>query len=428
MINKLKHIANTKEKKTVLSNFFSLSALQIVTYLFPLITLPYLIRVLGVEKYGLVMFAQSFVLFFNIIVDYGFNLSATKEISINRENKDIIDEVFSSVIFIKAILLLVSFVVLTIVVLNYPKFTQNKEVFFFSFLWVVGQALFPIWYFQGIEKMKYITIVNVIAKSLFTISIFIFIREKSDYILVPILNGLGLVFSGLFSLFFIFFHFKQRFYFNKIKLFKHLKAGFHVFVSSSAFVLLVNSPLFFIGLWLGDTMAGIYSAFDKIVNAGKNLFIVVAQVLFPYMSRLYNENKVKYKKVYIKYLLAITFISIIAIFLVYLLADWFVPFYFGEKFVSYSYIFHILFLVMFIGVISNVLGLNGLLVMGKVKLLSLSQLIPALIFVVCAPWLLKYNIGLNAFLALYVISFVGIVVVRSYSVFNEFKKYKEKNE
>lgn len=422
MISKIKNIANTNEKKTILNNFLSLSTLQVVTYLLPLITLPYLIRVLGVEKYGLVMFAQSFVLFFNIIVDYGFNLSATKEISINRENKKMVDEVFSSVMSIKIILLLFSLVVLCLIVLNYPKFTQNKEVFFASFLWVIGQALFPIWYFQGIEKMKYITIVNVIAKSLFTITIFIFIREKSDYILVPILNGLGLVFSGILSMLFIFFHFKQQFYFNKINLLKHLKAGFHVFVSSSAYVLLVNSPLFFIGLWLGDTMAGIYSAFDKIVNAGKNLFIVVAQVLFPYMSRLYSEDKVKYKKIYVKYLITVVVVSVGAIFLVYLLADWFVPFYFGEKFVSYIYIFYILFSVMFIGVISNVLGLNGLLVMGKTKVLSLSQLIPALIFITIAPWLLKYNIGLNIFLGLYIISFIVIVMVRGHFVFKEFRK------
>ena len=88
LINKLKNIANTEDKKRLLSNFFSLSILQTFTYILPLLTLPYLVRVLGAEKFGLVVFAQAFIMFFNILVDYGFNLSATREISVNRENKE----------------------------------------------------------------------------------------------------------------------------------------------------------------------------------------------------------------------------------------------------------------------------------------------------------------------------------------------------
>jgi len=82
LINKLKNIANTKDKKRLLSNFFSLSVLQIFTYILPLLTLPYLVRVLGVEKFGLVMFAQAFMMLFNLLVEYGFILSATREVSI----------------------------------------------------------------------------------------------------------------------------------------------------------------------------------------------------------------------------------------------------------------------------------------------------------------------------------------------------------
>ena len=113
MINKIKNMVNSEDKKRLASNFFSLSVLQVFTYVLPLLTLPYLVRVLGVETFGLVAFATAFITFFNILVDYGFNLSATREVSIHRENKDKITEIYSSVLSIKFILIFVSLIILS---------------------------------------------------------------------------------------------------------------------------------------------------------------------------------------------------------------------------------------------------------------------------------------------------------------------------
>ena len=149
MINRIKNIVNTEDKKRLLSNFFSLSVLQAFTYILPLLTLPYLVRNLGIDKFGLVMFSQAFIMFFSILVDYGFNLSATREISIHRDNKEKITEIFSTVIMIKVILIIVSFLILSILVFSFEIFLNNYKLYFFTFLMVIGQALFPVWYFQG---------------------------------------------------------------------------------------------------------------------------------------------------------------------------------------------------------------------------------------------------------------------------------------
>ncbi len=180
ILDKIKRLTNTEDKKRLLSNFFSLSVLQGANYILPLITLPYLVRVLGPERYGLIAFAQAFIRYFSILTDYGFNLSATREISIHRNNAQKVSEIFSSVMIIKLGLLFLSFVIMSILVFSFWKFRQDWLIYYLTFGMVVGQVLFPVWFFQGMERMKYITFLNITAKLIFTIAIFVFIRQASD--------------------------------------------------------------------------------------------------------------------------------------------------------------------------------------------------------------------------------------------------------
>ena len=112
--NIYKFFRGSGDKKNLATNFFSLSALQAVNMILPLITLPYLVRVLGVENFGLVNFALSIIMYFNILVSFGFSLSATREISIHRDNPQKISEIFSAVMLIKITLLLISLITISI--------------------------------------------------------------------------------------------------------------------------------------------------------------------------------------------------------------------------------------------------------------------------------------------------------------------------
>ena len=133
-----------ESNKVLFKNFTSLSLLQIANYIFPLITLPYLVRVLGPEKYGLVSFAIAFAGYFTIITDYGFNLSATQEISINRNDKERVAEIFSSVITLKIMFFIISSLIFFAILFFISQFHEHRFLFFVTFLSVLGTALFPL--------------------------------------------------------------------------------------------------------------------------------------------------------------------------------------------------------------------------------------------------------------------------------------------
>jgi PST family polysaccharide transporter len=371
------------------------------------------VRVLGVEKFGLIMFAQAFIMYFNVLVDYGFNLSATREISIHRENKEKITEIYSSVMIIKFILILVSFLLLSIVVFSFERFSSDWILYYFTFLIVIGQALFPVWYFQGIENMKYITIINVSSKLFFTALIFIFIQEEGDYIYVPLINGLGFLITGVSSLYIVNKKFNQLLNFKNLRIKYYLKEGFYVFLSISSSTVLSASPILFIGLFINFSVAGYYAAFQRIITAVKNLFLIINQTFFPRLSKMYNENIIKYNKIWKKLTLYSLISSILFYFLILLFSERVISLYLGAEFLEKIYILDILAITVVFYVIINSLGLNGLLVMGKHKELAYSQIIPAILFFLLSPLVLM-QFDLKIYIYLVLLVDLLIILIRVY--------------
>src|SRR5208283_4470848 len=122
LIQKTYRMIDPNEGSKVLHNVSSLSGLQVVTFFFPIIILPYLFRVIGPEKFGLIAFAQAFVQYFMILTDYGFNVTATKEISLCIENKTKVCNVISAVMTIKTVLAFMSLLILCVVIYFVPRF------------------------------------------------------------------------------------------------------------------------------------------------------------------------------------------------------------------------------------------------------------------------------------------------------------------
>ena len=279
------------EKKQLFSNFFSLLTLQGTNYVLPLITFPYLVQVLGVEYFGLLAFATAVIAYFSIIVDYGFNLTATREISIHRENKEKIVEIFSAVMTIKIVLMIFSFILLSLIVFSFERLSSNWEVYLITFGTVIGHVLFPIWFFQGMERMKYISYLNIFAKVLFTIAIFVFVKEQSDFYLVPLLTSIGFIVAGIWSLVLIYREFDVKFKWQSIATLKsYFIDGWHIFVSRIYVNIYTTTNIILLGLFINNTAVGYYSIAEKIVVAIGGLFQPANQTIYPYLARKYKDN------------------------------------------------------------------------------------------------------------------------------------------
>jgi len=387
-----------KDKKRLFENFISLSVLQGANYILPLITLPYLVRVLGPEKFGLIAFAQAFIQYFNILTDYGFNLSATREIAIHREDKEKVSEIFSAVMIIKFGLLLLSLIILTIIVFSFKKFRQDWLIYYLTFGMVVGQALFPMWFFQGMEKMKYITFLNITAKLIFTVSIFIFVHKVSDYIYVPLINSLGFLVAGGLALWIVYKNFKLIFKYPSLKQLKYqLKEGWYIFISTVAISLYTISNTFILGLFTNNTIVGYYSAAEKLIKAVQGLLAPISQTIYPYISKLVSESK----ESGIKFIQKITFliggISFILSLFIFVFASSIVGIVLGDKYVESVPVLRILAFLPFIIGLSNIFGIQTMLTFNYKKAFSNILICASVINIVLAFILVPFyqHIGIS---------------------------------
>ncbi len=384
-LQKIKNLFKSKDAKVLLENFVSLSALQLVGMLLPLITLPYVLRVIDFDKFGIIALATSFTTYFQSITDYSFQITATRDVSIFKQSPKKLNFIYSKVMSIKFIFLTISFLIIFLVILLYPPFFEERLVFLLSSIMLIGYALFPTWFFQGIEKMKYITFLNVGIKLFFTIFIFFFINEKEDYWIYPLLNSAGFIGAGLVGQYIILKKFKLKFYWIKPRILKQtIKKNFPIFVNQFSPVLYNNSNIFVLGFFVSDYLLGIYSAIQKIIELAARLLNITSRVFFPFLNR----KKEKFKD-FKKMLLAITSLLVLSIILLNKVVFWYLNIEHTQAFTILS----ILLVGLFGIAIYNIWGLNYFIIKRNDKLVMKNTILASLIgFFLAFPLIYFYGI------------------------------------
>lgn len=281
-----KKINSSKDGKTVFANFGYLSLLQIAGYVFPLITMPYLARVIGADGFGKIAFASAIIVWIQTISDWGFNLTATRDVAQNRNNKEKVSRIFSNVLWARCILTILSGLILLFVVLFVPYLRENADIIFVTFLLVPGYILFPEWFFQAIERMKYTTIFNLIIKLIFTISVFIFIHKREDYLIQPLLTTIGYLLCGIGALYLILKKWGYTLYKPELtEIHETIRNSADVFINNLMPNLYNSFSVMLLGFFCGSTANGVYDGGNKFPTIFYNFQSVLSRAFYPFLSR-----------------------------------------------------------------------------------------------------------------------------------------------
>ncbi len=292
MIKKAKNIV--ANNTLLFKNLSFITILQVTTLVFPLITYPYLIRVLGKDLYGAVIYAQAVVAYFAIVVNFGFNISATKDVSIYREDPEKLSEIVSSVYIIKVTLFLLCFITFIGVIYGIPSLRQHYHLLLLTYGGTLGEVLLPIWFYQGIEKMKYMTYVSISSKLFFTVCVFIFIHSADDYLCMPILLSLGTIVGGVISFILVFKVENIYFTFPKLSAISlYLKRTFPFFLSRLSGVAYTQTNTVIIGSYLGMAEVSYYDLAKKLSNLLMIPNSIINTGVYPKIAKEKNLNFVK---------------------------------------------------------------------------------------------------------------------------------------
>ena len=275
------------DRRRLLGNMASLFTLQGTNYILPLIIIPYLVRVLGPEKYGLVVFAQAVIQYFVIVTDYGFNMSATRDVALHRNDPDQVNQIISTVILIKFLLALIGAIFLTIMIFTIGNLYHHYTLYLAVYLTVIGSTIFPTWLFQGLERMRELTVLNIVSRLVTTAAIFIVVQKPNDYTVAATLQSVPGILASIPAWYII-----RRDGLGKYRapslseIKSQLKSGYHLFLSSMSVNVYTTSNIVILGIFGGPTEVGYFSPAYKLVLAIFGLLSPITQTLYPHISSI----------------------------------------------------------------------------------------------------------------------------------------------
>lgn len=340
------------DKKKLAGNFLWLGVLQASNYALPLLTTPYIFRVLGEKDFGVIMTAQYFIQLFIFLCDYGFAYTATKNIALNKANRTIVSRIFWSVMIIKSCLCVFSVICLTALLLANPNYGSNYSIYIAMFCMVLGQIFFPVWLFQGFEKMQFITVISVIPRIITTVAMFIFVKNSSDSFLAALLMSVGYLAGGVISFFFAIHKFKIKIIVPGIKEIKReFKDGWSIFLS------IMGSSIYTTGagpvlslMTHNDILVGYFAAADKLVRGITSMYNPIILGFFPYIAQRMKNSIDDGIRTFKKYFVKLTILTGSGSLGIYFLGGWVGIKIFGPDFENSIAIIKILSIIPLFGV------------------------------------------------------------------------------
>lgn len=409
--------------KLVYKNFVFLFIVQFSNYVLPFLVIPLLTRALGIEGFGKYAYYIALPNLLMIIIKFGFEFSATRQISIEEDNKERLVRIVSSVYLIRACLLVLMSALLFAIISMFKPDQQMSSLVLGGFLLLLGQALLPIWYFQGLQQMKYVTFYTVTTKIVYVGLLFLLISDVQDYGLAVIIYGLAFAVAGVASSLHVFYQQKFRFTCSMSDIKEQLVQAFPFFTSRVCVTSYTASIVPILGHIGTPTQVAIYAASEKLYMAAQSVMYPLANALFPHVAK--HRDIALFKKLF--------FIAI-ALFIVggvigYFVAPHLIIFLFGADFAAAVDIFYLHMIALVFVLPSILLGYPLLAALGFSKEANNSVIFGALLFFVLASFALYTGVaGAEYFVISVIIVEAVVCLLRGYFAMSKVFLKKDKVE
>lgn len=271
-----------KNNTKVVENYFFMTALQIISSAFGILIYPYLIRVMGADSYGLYVYAISVTTYFLSFIAFGFNFVGLKLISQNKVNVEVKSNVVSAIISAKTYLAVLSCIAFAVIVMSIPFLRDHKIIFTITFVQILSEIIFPVWYFQGIQKMKIVTYTQLFFRILSVPFIILMIRSAEDCWKYAMIASLTVVLPAISM--FIYLIRNEKLNIRLIspgKLKTYFKDALPFFWSSTAGTIKQESVTIIIGAFFGMKDVALYDLANKLIILPRMLTSSINAALFP---------------------------------------------------------------------------------------------------------------------------------------------------
>ena len=321
-INLLVPFGNFIRNKS-LQNFLFLALIQSSTVLISIISMPLLIQSIGAEQFGWVNLSLSVIIVFNILVGFGFNLSAPREVALNQSNKAELSQLVSNIFSAKLLLAAFSTGLILLGAYGFNLFEGYRHILVLSVFLLFSEASFPLWFFQGMEKMKLVSVATIFSKLLFLMGLVLVIHKPEQSHWVNFLLGISGLGVNLCLLLYIHVILDIRFFSPQFSsIWKNLKDNVLLFFSNLASHISINGGLIILSFFASAATLGMYSLAERVVMILRLFPALIIQAIFPNSSKLYQADQASFfsflKKVYFGTLGIAALISVAT----YLAAPW----------------------------------------------------------------------------------------------------------
>ena len=257
----------------------------------PLLVVPYIVSICGIENYGKTSIALAISFLMMVFIDYGSDIIGVRNAAVNRDDHEQLEQIFVTTFSAKLILLVLVLTFSSLLFCFVPFFSSEKKLFFLGLPILIGQFINPTWFLQGIENFKWITILTIISKLIFLFGIFFFITQKGDYVYINLWWGTGTILAH--GIAFIYVLKKHTFSFQKTQkteVVQLLKGNFSMFSSQIFVSLQMYAPIMLLGFFGNNLMAGSYKIVEQIIVVFKTYIILFFNFIYPRVCFLIEKN------------------------------------------------------------------------------------------------------------------------------------------